>query len=37
MLSYKDSPLVIAPKKWFKNLADPENLIPDSWERVRSW
>lgn len=37
MLSYKASPLVIAPKKWFKNLADPENLIPDSWERVRSW
>ncbi len=27
---------VIAPSKWFKNMADPENLIPENWQRVES-
>ena len=37
MLSYKANSRVMAPEKWFKHLADPENLVPDRWERVRSW
>jgi hypothetical protein len=27
----KNANFIIAPKKWFKNLEDPENLIPDHW------
>ena len=27
----KNADLVIAPKKWFKNLDDPANLIPGNW------
>lgn len=37
MLSYKRNPVVFAPQKWFRYQSDPENLIPDDWERVRSW
>lgn len=37
MLSYEESPMVIAPEKWFKCQTDPENLIPNSWVRVSSW
>ena len=27
----KNADYVIAPKKWFRNLEDPTNLIPGSW------
>jgi hypothetical protein len=27
---------VYAPKKWFRNLEDPKDLIPESWIRVES-
>lgn len=27
----KDAEQVVAPKKWFKNLEDPTNLIPENW------
>ena len=27
----KNADLIIAPKKWFKNLDDPTNLIPGNW------
>lgn len=27
---------VIAPSKWFKNMVDPENLIPENWQRIES-
>ena len=37
MLSHSENAPVFAPEKWFKGLNDPEHLIPDGWERVRSW
>ena len=33
-LSVCDKPLVIAPKKWFKNLDDPVNICPPEWVRL---
>ncbi len=27
---------VVAPSKWFKNMADPESLIPETWLREES-
>lgn len=36
-LSYNDSAHIIAPEKWFKVLSDPEHLIPEHWQREKSW
>jgi hypothetical protein len=36
MLSKHPNPTVIAPNKWFKNLADPACLIPPGWIKVNS-
>jgi hypothetical protein len=33
-LSLADHPLVVAPKPWFKNLDEPDNLIPPDWVRI---
>lgn len=33
-LSTPEDPLVIAPNPWFKNLPEPDNLIPSDWVRV---
>ena len=33
-LSVCDKPLVIAPKKWFKNLDDPVSICPPEWVRL---
>ena len=33
-LSVYDEPLVIAPKKWFKNLDEPVNICPPEWVRL---
>lgn len=33
-LSTFADPLVIAPKPWFKNLDEPDNLIPPDWVRI---
>jgi hypothetical protein len=33
-LSSCQSPLVIAPKKWFKNLEEPVNVCPPEWIRL---
>ena len=33
-LSLSEHPLVIAPKPWFKNLDEPDNLIPPDWMRI---
>jgi hypothetical protein len=33
-LSTAADPLVIAPKPWFKNLDEPDNLIPPEWVRI---
>ena len=33
-LSVCDKPLVIAPKKWFKNLDEPLNICPPEWIRL---
>lgn len=30
------SPLVVAPKKWFKGMEDPNNLYPPGWELIES-
>ena len=32
----KKSQLVVAPTKWFKNLEDPQNLLPSNWVRCES-
>lgn len=36
-LSYTESPLVIAPTKWFKGMVDPRDICPLNWVRIRSW
>ena len=36
-LSYRENAKVIAPKKWFKNMEDPKNLLPRRWLREKSW
>jgi hypothetical protein len=33
-LSLTAHPLVITPKPWFKNLNEPDNLIPPDWVRI---
>ena len=33
-LSMCETPLVIAPKKWFKNLNEPLNICPPEWLRL---
>ena len=33
-LSTAADPLIIAPKPWFKNLDEPDNLIPPEWVRI---
>jgi hypothetical protein len=33
-LSYKHSPVVIAPSKWFMSMDDPIDLLPPTWIRV---
>ena len=32
----KDAEQIVAPKKWFKNLEDPANLIPRNWLNCES-
>ena len=32
----KNADLIIAPKKWFKNLDDPANLVPGNWTYCES-
>ena len=36
-LSHSKSPLVIAPKPWFKSQAEPKDLIPKEWQRINGW
>jgi hypothetical protein len=33
-LSYSEDPKVICPHPWFKDLASPNNLIPEEWSRA---
>ena len=35
-LAYKENARVIAPSRWFRNMAEPLDLIPDTWERFPS-
>lgn len=36
-LSHTKNPLVISPKPWFKNLKEPDNLIPSDWVRLNAY
>lgn len=36
-LSHTNSPLVIAPKPWFKRQEEPNELIPPEWVRINGW
>lgn len=36
MLSYSDSPYVVAPKPWFLNAESPEDIIPPYWHTIKS-
>lgn len=35
-LAYKENARVIAPSRWFRNMDEPLDLIPDTWERFPS-
>jgi hypothetical protein len=35
-LSYAESPLVIAPDPWFKNIDSPRDLLPPTWIKAKS-
>lgn len=35
-LSYSSEPLVITPDPWFKNLKEPDNLVPPQWLRLNA-
>ena len=35
-LSHAENPIVISPKPWFKNLKEPDNLIPSEWVRLNA-
>lgn len=36
-LSYSKSPIVIAPKPWFKLNQEPTKIVPSSWIRLPAW
>jgi hypothetical protein len=36
-LSRSYEPVVVAPQPWFRNLNDPESLIPPAWIRKQAW
>ncbi len=36
-LSHTNTPLVIAPKPWFKGQEEPNELIPPEWVRINGW
>jgi hypothetical protein len=33
-LSYSNNPIVIAPKKWFEGMPDPQDICPPHWIRM---
>jgi hypothetical protein len=36
-LRYRENGIVICPKPWFKNLPDPQDLVPPNWISVNPW
>ena len=36
-LSHTQTPVVIAPKPWFKAMPEPNDIIPLEWLRVQAW
>jgi hypothetical protein len=36
-LSYSESPIVIAPKPWFKSNQEPTKIVPQNWIRLVAW
>ena len=33
-LAYAETPTVVAPRTWFKNLREPRDIIPNSWKTL---
>lgn len=33
MLSRNDNPVIVAPTPWFRNMAEPKQLVPEQWIR----